>query len=103
VVVGDDGTCAVYGCIVRFPVCVGTVACGQGEDSVVTAIPRVFNCDALSEQWRRHVARRVSVAVFDVACTLNAEKQYLTTHVIIATIGCGNKYRATLVVVCNTW
>ena len=73
-VVGEDGTCGVYGCIMRFTVRVGTVACGQGENSVVTAIPRVFNCDALSEQWRRHVARRVTVAVFDVAYTLNSEK-----------------------------
>jgi hypothetical protein len=53
----------VYGCKVRFPVRVGTVACGQGEDSVVAAIPRVFNCDALSEQWWRHVERRVIVAL----------------------------------------
>lgn len=89
VVVGDDRTCAVYGCKVRFPVRVGTVACGQGENSVVTAIPRVFNCDALSEQWRRHVARKVTVAVFDVACTLNFEKQHLTTHVIVATMNAG--------------
>jgi hypothetical protein len=79
----------VCGCIVRFPGCVGAVACGQGEDSVVTAIPRVFDYDALSEQWRRHVARRVTVAVFDVACTLSFEKQHLTTHVIVATMNAG--------------
>jgi hypothetical protein len=81
--------CGVCGCIVRFSACVGAVACGQGNNSVVTAIPRVFDCDALSERRWRRVARRVTVVVFDVAYTLNSEKQHLTTHVIVATMNAG--------------
>jgi hypothetical protein len=41
------------------------------EDSVVTAIPRVFDCDALSEKWCRYMAREVTAAVFDAAYNLS--------------------------------
>lgn len=57
----------------RFPARAGTVARGQDEDCVVTAIPRVFDCDALSEQWCRHMARKVTAAVSDAACTLDSD------------------------------
>lgn len=72
-VVGDYYTCVVYCRIMRFPTCAGTVACGWDEDCVVTAIPRVFDCDALSEQWCRRMARNVTAAVFDAACTLDSD------------------------------
>lgn len=35
------------------------------------------------------MARRVTVAVFDVAYTLDSEKWHLTTHVIVATMDAG--------------
>jgi len=81
VVVGNYHTRTVYGRILRFSACAGTVACGQDEDSVVTAIPRVFDCDALSEQWCRHMTRKVTAAVFDAAYTLNFDYEHLVALV----------------------
>ena len=71
-IVGDYYTRTVYGRIMRFSACAGTVACREAEDSVVPAIPRVFDCDALSEQWCRHMARKVTAAVTDGAYTLSS-------------------------------
>jgi hypothetical protein len=67
-VIGDDRARAMDGCMVRFSTCTdGTIAGGQGEDGVVTAVPRVFDRNALGERLRRHLVRGVKVAVSNAA------------------------------------
>lgn len=69
----------MYRCMMRFPACAGTVAHRQGEDGGFAAILRVFDCDAMSEQWRRDVARGAKDAMSNVAYKLSSNYQQFTT------------------------
>jgi hypothetical protein len=67
-VIGDDRARAVDGCVVRFSRHAdGTIAGGQGEAGVVTAVPRVFDRNALGDRLRRHLVRGVVVVVSNAA------------------------------------
>jgi len=75
-IVGDYYTRSIYRRIVRFSACTVAVARRQDEDSVVTAVPRVFDGDLLSEKWGGHMARKTTAAAFNAVCTSDFSHQH---------------------------